>query len=141
MTNRNIIELGAHLEKSPFARGLRLKPLETSRDGIAFSAHLSTDMAEPGAAGLIAALVEIACSCAAVIQSGGICRTINLKTDQHGISDIQDLLVSGKVVFIDECSITTEARIENKSAVLIASGRAIALVENPGAEPMISRGV
>ncbi len=130
MAAYNIETLKARFDSSPFTRWLDLDPVKISDEGLEFSIVTRPEMKGSPArnslhGGVLAALIDIACSFALIVGDGNDHVTVDLRTDYHRASKGGRLRVKGGIVRRGRRLSTTEARIEDEEGVLIASGRGV----------------
>lgn len=136
MTAYDIEKLKARFDRSPFTRWLNLEPIKVSDEGVEFALDTRPELKGSPVrdslhGGVLAALLDIACSFSLIILDGGDYVTVDLRTDYHRASKGGRLHVKGRIVRQGRQLSTTEARVEDEEGVLIASGRAVFMAISP----------
>jgi uncharacterized protein (TIGR00369 family) len=121
-------ELRGYVAGSPFATWLGLRVEAVTLEAVVLTIVPRPEMGGRAGTlhgGVIASLVDAACSYAIVAAAGPGLATVDLRTDYHrGVKEAA-LTVTAQIVHLGGTLATAEARIADPDGKLVASGRAV----------------
>ncbi len=123
-------ELEGRLRRPPFNAWLGLQLVDWNADGVTLGLDARPEIfghptVQALHGGVLATLVDVACSFAVIVRTGESLFTVDMRVDYHRPATASAYRVVSQVVRVGKTLATSDARVMTMEGVLVASGRAV----------------
>lgn len=123
-------ELQRRLHRPPFNAWLGLQLLDWNAEGVTLGLDARPEIfghptVQALHGGILATLVDVACSFAVIVRTGESLYTVDMRVDYHRPATAQSYRVVSQVLRVGRTLATSDARILTAEGVLVASGRGV----------------
>lgn len=124
----DLARIQARLDRTPFNAWLALRAVSASPDGVMFELQarqefVSTPERQIVHGGVLASLLDAAAIYAVITATGCLQTTVDLRVDYHATAAVGLLRARGTLVRLGKTLSCSDARVEDKTGKLVASGR------------------
>ncbi|MCL8383482.1 PaaI family thioesterase [Xanthobacter aminoxidans] len=124
----DLARIQGRLDRTPFNAWLGLRAVSASPDGVVFELEarqefVSTPERQIVHGGVLASLLDAAAIYAVITATGCLQTTVDLRVDYHATAAVGVLRARGTLVRLGKTLSCSEARVEDHSGRLVASGR------------------
>lgn len=121
-------KIQARLDRTPFNAWLGIRAVSASPEGVIFDLDarqdfVSTPERQIVHGGVLASLLDAAAIYAVITATGDLQTTVDLRVDYHMAAAVGLLRARGSLVRLGKTLSCAEARVEDRSGRLVASGR------------------